>query len=407
MKPTSYVWFYLMLLFCLWPNTMAEAAEPAWVLPLRQLLPPFKLQRISVNARTPGWRLSPNGRSIVESYTHLVHLDAGGEEPISLRLYDRTGRFVRDLTYPRFYFILGFDWEPMKNSLIFTTDFLNNEVGTWQCDLQTGRVSPYQYPDVSPSRYPDMFSHAAPTPPVASVSPSVSPSLRQYSHPFGSPPRTGPPVASVSLSISRSFLQWSLNGESYLATVTKNHPSSDTPLPAPLSELLLEPLDDTILYCIQTRSGLRHKLAQKNFFSACYSPDGQRVLLQRKFTVVPRTPTSPSDMYELWVIKKDGSGEVPLIVRSQERRLAALHHGVDPNIGGSIGWCGPNIVLTNGGFMPEQEGRAIDGIWVARIGGRVVFVPGVSLVSASQDGRSFLFQEDHGNRGKGYLITLR
>jgi len=157
MKLTSYVWFYLMLLFCLWPSTMAQAADPAWVLPLRRLLPPFKLQRISVNADTPGWRLSPNGRSIGESYTHPVHLDAGGEEPVSLRLYDRTGRFVRDLTYPRFYLINGFDWEPIKGGLIFTSSsFFNNEAGTWQCDLQTGRVSPY--------KYPDMFSHATPPP---------------------------------------------------------------------------------------------------------------------------------------------------------------------------------------------------------------------------------------------------
>jgi len=131
------------------------------------------------------------------------------------------------------------------------------------------------------------------------------------------------------------------------------------------------------------------------------------VLLQRKFTIVPQTPASSSDIYELWVIKKDGSGEVPLIVRSQERRLAALHHWINLYILNSMGWCGRNVVLASGSAQPEQESRVIVGVWVARLGRRVVFVPGASLLSASQDGRSFLFQEGHGSPGNGYLITLR
>ncbi len=137
----------LILDICLWSVPLVCSAEyPSWVETLRQDLPPVKIEQIRTDG--PGYFAypSPDGKwfAYVGEYYVKNIIDgegAGGTLPVAISLYDKNGRFVREITYPRFYYIRDWEWSSSGNAIYFWVDpnwersWSNG--GLWKYNLRT------------------------------------------------------------------------------------------------------------------------------------------------------------------------------------------------------------------------------------------------------------------------------
>lgn len=137
---------------------MSLSQDTPWVKELRKTLPPFKIERIRPDNVRALYDPSPKGNWFIEwhEYYRKSVTEGGGTFPIGIRLYDKYGKFMRDLTYPKFYYVKSFGWSPSGNAIFFLVDptFARNpeNAGLWKVDLRTNSFYHYNaHVSINPS----------------------------------------------------------------------------------------------------------------------------------------------------------------------------------------------------------------------------------------------------------------
>ncbi len=131
-------WFFVLV--C---STSVHAVDlgynPMWAAELRKALPEFHV--LVQEIKGGGGRPSPDGRWMVYNREYPFNPDAaGGMEPWGLTLYTGAGKFVRELTHPRFYYVASSEWSQTSNGLFYLADFSGSGDGMWKLDLRTNSI---------------------------------------------------------------------------------------------------------------------------------------------------------------------------------------------------------------------------------------------------------------------------
>ncbi len=244
----------LILDICLWSVPLASFSQYApWVDTLRKVLPQFKIEQI--RPKNFGFLdyPSPNGKwfaYVGEYYVRNIidGEEAGGTLPVAISLYDKNGKFVREITYPRFYYIRDWKWSSSGNAIYFWVDSKWESTwsngGLWKVDPRTNTYYHYWNKTLSLET------------PNGIVDPYATPHFPYL--------------------LEGAIPNFSPNGDSYLTL----YQSSNSP--------------KTSLVRVCMKSGKRLRLAVGDTYNPKWSPEGRWIAYQNE------------NRKSLWIVRSDG-----------------------------------------------------------------------------------------------------
>lgn len=246
-----------LLAISLWCAPLASfSKDMSWVRTLRQILPPFKIERIHPDG--PLNYPSPNGDWFAYPKNNTTKM-TGKSNPASLILYDRNGKFVRNLTVNKFTLCEEFIWSQTGNALFVWIDpgyeSSPQKGGVWKIDIKKNAYTHYGV--IIPVAQPDPDSVAWRMDPFSS---RELPLLHAFNLPVCSP-----------------------DGNSYL--------------------IFHRPKDSNLAYIYRVWFNSRKWRKLAYGCHPVWSPDGKWISYQLW------SKTTPFQMNDVWIIKNDGKNK--------------------------------------------------------------------------------------------------